>query len=699
MNVIDQLRNDIALSKKERDLLVPNWQASVQERRGKSTDESSDESRSRVPVDHTITKAKAAQLFSQMPQVRLSPRHESYAAAVPVVAKIVNDLLNTANVEAVMSENVVDCINAAGVAAAIVRYETLSENVPLPKVDPLAAQMMAMAPQAAAPVPEQGMTPPVMGDAAEGETAPDSEAPAEGATDAPAAVLPSTRITARRFTVDRISPADLLWPTTFRLSDWNKAPWLGHSTRGPWAKVKRLLNLKDEDKDKVIGAVKLNAKTLASMSENERKVATEQVEYDEVFYWRYLYHEDEKYYESIQRVVFVSGLDEPVINEKWTGQQFDEQTGAYLGSCLMPIRVLTLAYISDEAIPPSDSAIIRPMVKSLQQSRQDSEDQRRHSKPLRWFDVDKIDPNMATDLVKGTWQGMIPTIGAGDKAVGEIARAAMPRENREFDRDLKQDIQEAVGVGPNQSGTFASGERSAEEVATVQQSFSTELGQQRARVATYFVSIATVMMGLWSLFGVIEPTGIGAALGPEGEKRLEAWDRKRINQKFIADIRADSTMRLDAQQLVQQLTSTLNVTAQSGFVNPKPLIKKILEANGVDPMEVLVDPQPKGPEPPKISYSFKGEDLINPVVLGIIAQSGQAPGPEAMADANKMLEASIHQQPPPNAQVNLPVGQPPAEVDGMVKPAEQPVTDPQLPEKPFPNYESAPRINTRRAEG
>lgn len=693
MDVISQLKNDIALTKRERDLLVPNWQLNVVERRGKDTDDASDEGRSRVPVDWTVTKTKAAQLFSQMPQVRLSPRHESYADAVPVFAKIINDLLNVANVEAVMAECVVDCINAAGVGAAIVRYETLTDTRPLPKEDPLAAQMMAMAP---APMPAPAAP---MGAEEQGE-APAPPAEEVGEVEAAPAAIPATRITARRFCVDRISPADLLWPKTFRSSDWDKSPWLGHSARGPWPKVKRLLGLKDEDKEAVVGAGKLNAKNLASLSEDERVAAAEQVEYDEVFYWRYLYHEDETSYEAIQRVVFVQGLEEPVINEPWTGQKFDPQNGGYMGSCLLPVRVLTLAYISDEAIPPSDSAIIRPMIKELQQSRQDSSDQRKHSKPLRWFDVDKIAPTMAGDLVNGTWQGMIPTIGAGDKAIGEIARAAMPRENLEFDRILKQDIQEAVGVGPNQSNTFASGERSASEAQIVQQSFQTEMGQQRARVASFFVGIAHVLMGLWSVYGVVDPNGIGASLGPDGEKRLAAWDRQRINQKFIADVRADSTVRLDPQQLVQQLTSTLNITAQSGFVNPKPLIRRILEANGVDPMEVLVDPKPKGPEPPKISYAFKGEDLTNPIVLGIIAQSGQAPGPEAMAAADKMLEASIFKQTPPDAGVQVPPpGGAPAEVAGMAKPAETPETNPEIPDKAFPQWESAPRPNTRRAEG
>lgn len=672
MEVIEQLRNDVELSKKKREDLIPNWQLNVEERRGKDFDTVADEGRSMVPMDWTLTKTKAAQLFSQLPQVRLVAKHKQFEPAIPVAAKIVNDLLKQANVEAVLSECVVDCINAAGVGAAIVRYESLTEPVQLPAVDPAAISMAQMA------TPQT----PVVEDA-----------------ENPIPQVPSQRTTDRRFCVDRISPSDLLWPRNFRLSDWNKAPWLGHSDRGPWAKIKKLLNLDDAVKDQVVGAVarKPGTADLSSVSESEKKSLEELVEYDEVFYWRYYYHEDEKYYDAIQRVVFVAGLTEPVINEPWKGQKFDDQNGGYTGVCLLPVRVLTLNYISDEAIPPSDSAIIRPQVKELQESRQHMKDQRKHSRPLRWFDVDHVDPTITGDLIKGTWNGMIPTIGAGDRAIGEVARSSYPKENLEFDRILKQDIQEAVSVGPNQSGMFASGERSASEARIVQQSFQTEIGLQRAKVAAFFVGIAEVMFGLWALFGEVEPLGIGASIGPDGAKRLEQWDRGRINQKFIADVRADSTVRVDAKELIEQLTSTLNVTAQSGFINPKPLIRRILDASGVDPEEVLVDPQPKGPEPPKITYSFKGEDLANPFVIAIIGKSGQAPTPQEV-DAAKLVLQSMVTPPAPAAPPAAPPPGPPMQ-GGATPPAPAHVTDPELPEKPYPGWESSPRVNTRRAEG
>lgn len=672
-DVVKQLRGELSQSKEKRDEYVAGWRQNVDERRGKESDTASDEGRTDLPIDWAITKTKAAQLFSQMPQVRLTPKQAEFDAAVPVVAKVINDMLSEAGIEAVVSECVVDCINASGVAAALVRYEALEEVVQVPALDELQAEL-AKQEAAVTGVP--------------------FEMPMVG----------STRITDRRFCIDRVSPPDFLWPSNFHISDWRKAPWLGHTGRCSWPQAKRMFvpdeatgqrGVTDADKEKVIGAGTHGdrANRLNDSDDARKAVASDAVTYDELFYWRHIYHEDEKYYDAIQRVVFVAGIDEPVINEPWKGQKFDEVNGGYLGSCHLPIQVLTLAYISDEAIPPSDSAIIRPMVLELQEARQHMKDQRKHSRPLRWFNVDQVDPTITGDLINGTWQGMIPTMGSGERIIGEVARTAYPRENLEFDRILKADIQEAVSVGPNQQGMFASGERSAAEAQIVQGSFQTEVGQQRAKVAAFVVGIAEVVAGLFALYGEINPNELGAALGAEGAQRIESWDRTRINQKFVFDVRPDSTVRFDAQQLTQQLTSVLNVTAQSGFINPKPLIQRIIELNGLDPAEVMVDPPAKGPEPPKVSFAFKAEDLMNPAVITILMKANMAPAQEEMPSVQRiltMLQALMVGKPIPQtgAPASAPSGAP-----GMFDAAPEP------PGPAFPEWEASNRINTRRAEG
>ena len=668
MEVIDILKNEIDAARKKRDEYIPKWQRSIDERRGTEFETAADEGRSMVPMDWTITKTKAAQLASQLPEVRLIEKHAQFAAAVPVFATIVNDLMAQANVSAVIDECVVDVVNAAGIGACIVRYEALTEPTEVPAIDvktlPPVAQL----------------------------------ALATGKLQVP--MKPATKTTDQRFCVDHIAIDDLLIPASFKLSDWDKAPWLGHTVRDPWPKAKRALGLKDEDKEKIIGAAAPTTGGVQRLNENgnARKPEDEIVEYDEVFYYRHFYHEDELYYDSIEKVVFVRGLDEPM-TEAWTGQQFDEENGGYIGSCLNPIRVLTLNYVSGQAIPPSDSAIIRPMIVELQQSRQDMREQRKHSKPLRWVNVDALDPSMAPAIMDGTWNGMVPTIGPGDRAVGEISRAQYPRENHEMDGIYKRDIQEATSVGPNQAGQYASGERSASEAQIVQSSFQTEIGQQRAKVAAWVVGISQVLAGLFCLYGEVEETGIGASIGPDGLQRLQTWDRERINQKFVYDVRPDTMVRLEPQQEMQQIQALLNIGTQSGFVNPEKLYRRWIELAGFDPDSgVLVKPQPKGPEPAKVSYAFKAEDFVDPLVIAI-SQKSNPISPQEIEEAKMLQQARMMPAPPiPGATEgqHMQPGQVPPPATKNANP-DEPTQNPESPKKAYPEHEAAPRIDKRRA--
>jgi hypothetical protein len=99
-------------------------------------------------------------------------------------------------------------------------------------------------------------------------------------------------------------------------------------------------------------------------------------------------------------------------------------------------------------------------------------------------------------------------------------------------------------------------------------------------------------------------------------------------------------VRLDAEQRIEQLTKALNLTAQSGYVNPKAVIAEIWELSGVDPSKVVIDPQPKAPEPVKVSIG-SAEDIINPVMLATLMRTGQAPGPQDIAAAIKLLQTAM----------------------------------------------------------
>lgn len=600
-----------------------------------------------VPVDWSQTKQKQAQLFSQVPQVMLTPKHPALAAAVPVFAKVVNDELERSQVGVTMDECLPDVINHAGIAAAIVSYEARTELKVVPKFDttmipPEAAQMLMQDPN----MVEQVEVP-----------------------------------VSKRFPVTRISPRDLLWPVEFTGSNFDHSPWLGRSGRMTWAEAQLAFNLTDEDKEKVRGADDERRSDLRSNPiGHEISVETDVVEFDEVFYWAFRYDPQCTSFQKIRRIVFVKGKVDAVIDEDWTGQQATAD-GKYVGALKLPIRVLTLTYISDRAVPPSDSAMIRAQVDELMRSRSQMVEQRDCSKPLRWANTSRVDPQIMDAIQKGSWQGIIPVNGDGTNAIGEVARANYPHENYDFDRVYKEDIQNALGSGPNQAGAMASGERSASEAQIVQANFSTRIGYERARVGQFFIGIAEVLAGLVSLYGDFEMP----IVGQDGAQRLAQWDRTALANEMVFSIRADSTVLLDANQRLQKLNQFLNLTGKSGFVQVEPILREMASLSGLDPDMVIQTPQPPKPEPPNVSFRFGGEDLRDPIALGIAMDSGYAPSPETLKAAIALLtSASVGAAPQPAPGAPAPAG---------------PVGGPMPMEDEKPEWSMLSSINKRRDDG
>ena len=633
-------RARIGKTKTYRRTLISNWSENVDFRRGKPFEADSDQDRIQVTIDWSATKAKQAQLFSQMPEVRLLPKRKQYAPAVPTFARKLNEVIGDAGTGSAMDECLPDVINAAGIAGVLVSYEALTVDKEVPTVDAMMAQQLQAAGQK---VPTQ--------------------------------VVP--QVVDYRFITERISPGDILWDTSFTHSDFDRSAWNGRSGRLHWAEAQRKFGLSEEDREKVVGGdTRQPTDKLVISQDIERKQDEDLVNFDEVFYWRHVYHPEETSYDAIQHMVFVEGKDEPVINEPWKGQKRNS-AGKVIGSCKLPVRILTLTYISDEAIPPSDSAMGRPQVNELIEGRSDMLKQRKNSLPIRGFDVNRIAPEVQTQLMRGTWQGMIPCNGDGSRAIWEVARAAYPREDFEFDRVAKGDLSETWQVSASQlGGNSGPAIRSASEANIMQANFSTRVGYERARVVKFFVGIAEVLAGLLALYGEFDA---------EEQQALQAWNREELSNYYIYNVRADSTVLLDANQRRSQLSEFLNLTGKSGFVNAQPVIEEMAALSGLDPAVVVAAPQPKAPEPLNISLRLTGaEDLSNPAIMALLMQSGQAPSPQEIEAAKQLIMAAA-------APVTPPQGQPGAPPAG-------PQTPP-VPEDPNPDWNTMSRVEKRTQDG
>lgn len=635
------LKRNIELCKQYRRKLIANWTICIDYRRGKPFMSQTDEDRIAVNIDWALTKQKQSALFSQIPAVRVSHPPDT---DIPAVGKWVaaferklNDQLILSGVESAMEEVMPDCINAAGFGVILVSREAITQDVQVPGVD------MGMFPQQMQQfILQSGIMP--------------------DGSPVPMTTVPKT--IDHRYVATRISPADFLWPITFTSSDFDNAPWIGRSGRISWAEGSKKWGLTQEDKDRIVGEDRSILDRLTHDIEKDKMVGDGQITFDEIFYKEYQFDPEAQSYSTIHHLVFVHGKEEPVVDEQWTGQQ-ENPNGQLVGVLRYPLQVLTLTYLTDEAIPPSDSSIGRPQVNELNKSRTQMIMQRERSLPIRWFDVNRIDPAIQQSLMRGVWQGMIPVQGQGTNVIGEVPRAQMPQENYIFDKIFKSDLNELWVIGEE-----APPVNTAAESNNIQSNRQTNVAKERARVGKFFCRVAEVLGGLVAIYE--DPSSFGEGYDPG------------VSRTLSYSILADSTVLLDANQRLQRAINFFNFCMKTGWLAPEPVLREIASLSGFDPSEVIQAPQPKNVDPPNISLRLTGtEDMMNPLTLAFLMKSGQAPSSDLIEQAKQLINAAV--TPPPNAQPAPPQVGP----DGMPLPPPPPGMTP-APPPPVPTGPATP---------
>src|SRR5262249_46478620 len=138
-------------------------------------------------------------------------------------------------------------------------------------------------------------------------------------------------------------------------------------------------------------------------------------------------------------------------------------------------------------------------------------------------------------------------------------------------------------------------------------------------------------------------------IGQDGAKRLSAWDKTSIAGEFVFDVLPDSSAQPDAAAELQKHIKTYELLARDPQVNRVELLRKIAEEAGYDPTRLIVSqPPPHGPEPAKIAFTIKGEDLDIgrpefPIVLAVLRQSGYQIPDELIAQAqqHKQMQSAV----------------------------------------------------------
>lgn len=588
-------QNEAKTACDQKDALIPEWKRNLDRYRGKARGNSylgdgfGDGEIIQVNVDYYATNQKVSQLFFRTPDIQLSPKRPEFAAAVPLFQAVLNDQLSARNTNAMaaVTEVLMDVVCPAGIGAVKVGYEATIDGT---RQIPIGEQ-----PDPAGAVGPDGM--PVMVPIME---------------DVPNVIHDA-------YTITRIPVGRLLIPTGFIGSNYDDADWLGFKFKTDPEAVKRRWGVTVENPTDSLD----NDLLVPPPDTNQRRPS---VTGTEIWYKASLFDPNEKNPAKLRQLVFLDGVEQPVIHQDSPAQRFNERGRLVAGHTRFPIRVCTLRYVSDSHYPPSDCSMSRVAVDEESAARTLMMQQRKRSLPMRAVDRNRMDPADIAKLQRGEVQSIIPVDGNVQEIVQEVARATYPRENFEITRVNERDIEKTWALGANQTGVR--GGTTATEAALIQGSVDVRMDAERTRVLDWFVSVAETLGAYLQLFADDEQ--YVEVLGDDGAKQLQKWDKNAIAGEFVYSVKPDSAQKVDANVDRKMQLDLYQLTANDPFVNRAELTRSILESFNKNPGRTMQQPPTAPPEKPKINLSFKGEDLDNPMVLDLLQQAGFQINPKAI---------------------------------------------------------------------
>lgn len=596
------------------------WDQNLQAYLGKSLDSVPDADTVVVPKDYANVEQKKALLFFQVPEVTLSAKQPNVEAAIPLFQAVLNRKLSNddVNAAALMDEVLFDVLCVSGIAASKIGYEADIDGE-TQSIDPATGQ------PAMVPDPHGAMDP---------MTGQPAQMPA---------MVPN--IVKERYFWNRIPVKRVLIPADFHGADFDRAPWLGWRGEMDLAVAARTYGL---DKDDLKPRGKDDDLRLKSDTPHESAVG-QKVEFTEIWYQASRYLPDVVNSDLYYQVVWIDGIDAPVVSRPSPYQTVTNGrlTGGMVGN---PIHILTLRYVSDQAVPPSDVSMSRPLVDEMNEGRTQMVRQRKRTNPVLGYDPGIVDKTAIDKVVTGETQEAIAVPGwnSANQPIGEIRRASFPRENFSFNDYTARDIQEVWAMGSNQQGVSSQSKQTATEASIQQSATQTRMKREQTQVARWFVNGVQKLGALIQMFAD-EPDYV-EVVGPDGAKVLATWDKTTIQGRFAYTAKPDSSLQMDAAFDKKNALDEYQFFRKDPLINPQYLITRIARRIGADPQQFLAQPQPPQPPPVTPSFAFTGDDLnpANPqfqIVMAVLQHGGIQIPPQAVQQAQQqaVLVAQVAQ--------------------------------------------------------
>lgn len=575
-NSLEHWRNQVTAARDHLQKVATqrNWDQNVQAYLGMGDKAKYGRNTTLIRKDFSLVEGKKALLFFQTPDVSAIAHAPQFEEAAPLVGAVMNHYLSPAktNAKAMVDEVLMDVLCPAGIGVSKIGYEAF--------VDPELREIPAPNPMM------PGM--PVIG--ADGK------------------IVMQPNIVRETYFWQRVPPKMFLFPPTFIGSDFDTASWVGFKYDLDKVVAERLFELGKENVP--VGATVDQFKDLlgSDVSRSIAEASQTKVALYEIWYRASDIDPTIGDPEIIRQLVMMEGReDTPLIHRDSPYQVI--QDGKMVGGMRgFPVHVLTLRYVSDQAIPPSDCSVSRDQIDELSRGRTQMIDQRDRAVPLTLYDTTRVPTESMDKILAGQIQEFIPIPGmdGSNPAVVGIQRGTWPRENFSFNDIINRDIGETWSLGSNQLGVDNDTRRTATELSLMQAASETRMDKERVRTLNWFSKGCEKLLALIQMFATDQD--YVRAAGPDGLPALQAWDKNAIAGDFSLSLAPDSSQRVDAASEKKRAVDIFQMLGNDPAIDQVELRKWLIRKLGMD-AKLVKPPQPKAPEKPNVSISLKGEDL------------------------------------------------------------------------------------------
>jgi hypothetical protein len=555
-----------------------------------------------VPLDYASVEQKKAQLFFQVPEVTLEALQPAAEPAAPIMTAVTNHVLGPfgVNSKAMVFEALTDVLCPMGYAVTKIGYENVIDGT-----NPVQTGQMI-------PDPSFKSSPGSILGLQAGPMIPE--------------VVQAPNIISETYYWKRLPPGHFACPSDFRGSNFDEASFLawrfsedviGTDTSGSYS----------SEKDEELLLVPTREATRAK---TPKRCGWE------VWYKATRFDPDAKHPELVR--TFKLYDDEPIERQRRDSPfQRILPDGTVIGMKGYPLHVLTLRYLSDAWHPPSDSQMGGPIADEISIGRSQLLRRRDRSLPQVLYDATRVTPDVMQKLERNDNTGFVGVPGNPQEMFFPLEKGEFGRENYAFNDQGQIDHDRTWALG-EQAGVLAGGRQTATKSMQVQRSVDTRLEAERTRVLEWFIAGTMKLMALYQLFA--DKEDYVRITGPDGETRLQAWNRQAIAGSFLFKARPNSHIRLDAETDFQQELSFFNLAGNAPEGNRLYMLQRLAAKRGLDPARAVVQPPPKTPEPPKGSFTIKMEDFVlpqGPITVEIATQLGLKISPEAILQSQQLL--------------------------------------------------------------